>query len=487
MRRKHAIWIAGVAIAGAALSAGVSLGAEPAIEEPVPVPPIAVAPAGTEPIQAPPSGVPENGVQSATTSPETWLKQVIGRIKEGRETVPEAWRKSELDEDLTLAALSSWELVDAGIAMQSGDMKLARALASELIRRRPEMLKDVSKFSERSVIHLANYLMSRGDARCVALYENVLKRKTKIVPYWDDSVDASIYNLAGYYERKGQLEKALKTKQRIYNYTTFPGLLTNYDYQIGRLYQKMGRADEAKKAFARPEQRGDVRDIAMTRMEKSDRLFREGKTAEARAMLLLPLPGPPHSAFEIVMLTRLGQSYLDEGDLENAQKYITQAVSQWKGMPTPPTDSYLVHYASRAEAMSARIETRLKSPFFWEKENVQLLSWPNGQEQAQRLILLFKTAPTGAVEFECDNPAVQIEPVIATSPGQNALKRVVYIRLASSDLKDDLKKDFSTVVIARSPDFPGQEARLTVNVTILRMSSRVPRRTIPPKSVYSKY
>ena len=346
-------------------------------------------------------------------------------------------------------------------------MKLASDLAQTLIEQAPQTLENPQVLPNRALLLLANFLRRQKDKRAVALYEEVLNRQPKRVPTWSNQVDGALYNLANYYASINQIPKAIETMTRIYEFTTFPPMLANFELQIARFHAQAGDQEQAAQWYETAEERGSPRATGVTRMDGVEALFRAGKVAEARALLLKPLGKmtPEESAKEqiqIALLTRLAQSYFDEGDLENASRYVGQAVTLWKEA-AQSTDPYVKAYGPMAQRLAERIEARQKSPFWWETESVFLLSATRGQPSSQRLVLHFKNAPKGDVEFSCDNPAVRIEPIIATAPGQNPNQRVVYLSL----LPGAEKQAFNAVLIARAAEFAPQEARLTVHHQVL--------------------
>ena len=418
--------------------------------------------------------------QPAATPPLILVKPVIATIQKGDETVAGAWQKGKLNAPLVLAALSSGETVNAGIALPSGDMKLARDLAATLVEQQPAILEKPQDIPSRALLHLANFLESRGDERAVPLYEEVLKRQVKRSPTWPDEVDATLYNLGEYYASTGDIQKAIDTRMRIYDYTTFPPLLANYELLIARLYSQKGDDEQAGQWYEAAEDRGTPRAIGVARMDRAGALFGRGKTEQARALLLKPLGKmtPEESQKEpiqIALLTRVAQSYYP-ADMETAKKYLTQALKVLHDLPTPSDDPYVVAFGPMAQRLAQQIETRQKSPFFWQQEAAAFYVLPRGEMAPQRLVLQFKSAPKGAIEWKCDNPALRIEPVEASTPGQNPLKRVVYLSLNSNDVK----ADFSTSLVAHLAEFPDDEARLPIRVQVLKMSLPAIRKPAPP-------
>ena len=236
--------------------------------------------------------------QPQVASPEVLVKPVLAKISAGKETPEQAWQAGDLNAELVLAALGSWQLVDAGIALPRGNMKLARGLAQTLIAHQPKILERPAGLPSRALLHLANVLGGQGDARAVALYEEVLSRQEKRNPIWPDEVDAGLYNLADYYERTGNLDKAIATKMRIYEYTTFPSLLANFEVQIGRLYSQKGDEKQSAQWYEAAEARKTPRAMGVARMDRAEALFNQGKTAEARALLLELAQKPKNSRFK---------------------------------------------------------------------------------------------------------------------------------------------------------------------------------------------
>lgn len=401
--------------------------------------------------------------QPELPTPETLVKPTIEAIKKGRETVKGAWEKGELDENSTLVALGSREVVSVGLALPSGDIKLADELTQELLERHPEVLKKADALPERALIYLANWLGERGDSRCVALYEVVLAAKPARAPIWDGGVDASLYRLSGFYQRQGQIEKALQTVERIAEYSSDPAMLANFNIHKARLNEQLGRQGKAIELYAEVEERGDQRSVGVTRMDRANKLFRAGQKEAARALLLTPIPGPAHPPIEIALLARLAESYFADDDLETAQKHLTQALSQLKTLPEPLGDPYLKGFGPAAKRLAAQIEKIQHSPFYWAKsDKIWFYVLPQSEGEVKRVILRFKTPPMGLVSFRCDHPALRIEPAMPAPAGQDDSLRVVFLSIVPGLVKENT----DMVLIAGATDFPGEEARLTISVTV---------------------
>ena len=398
--------------------------------------------------------------QPAAVAPETAVAPVLADIGKNEQTVESAWQQKRLDGALVVAALGSWQLVGAGIALPSGDMKLARDLVQTLLRHQPQILDKPQNLPSRTLLHIANVLGAQKDERAVALYEEVLSRQAKRSPVWPDEVDAAIYNLATYYQRTGQLQKAVDTESRIYNYTTFAPLLANFELQIGRLYAQMGDAEQAAQWYEVAEARNDGRASGVARMDRAETLFNQGKTAQARQVLLEMAQAPNKQPIQIALWTRLAQSYLDEGDPETANTYVQTALAQLRALPAKSNDPYLVAFGPMAEQLAKHLQAKLDNPFFWQNEAANFFL--NKDVGAQRLTVKFKTAPTGEISFECANPALRLEPV-APDP-KTPLQRAVLVSFDAARFNAKaLEHGNQTFIVARSPEFP-ETARLPVNL-----------------------
>lgn len=390
--------------------------------------------------------------QPTPPAPETLVAPFLKKHKSGEQTLDAAWEAGQLNSELVLAALGSQNLVNAGVALPSGDMKLASDLSRVLVQNSPQTLEKLGDFSERALLHLANYFRSKRDARAVTFYEEVLQRQPKRVPEWPWQVDAALYNLGNYYAETGQTPKAIATTQRIYEYTTNAPLLANFELHLGSYYSQIGDKEKAAQAYQTAEEIGSAREAGVARMDRSNNLFGQGKIAEARALLLQPLAklSPEESRkqpIQIALLTSLAQSYYQEKDLETAARYAKEAVKLFENLTEIPTDAYVVAYGPEAKGLLTRIETRQNAPFYWNEDQIVLLHSPREYNPgSQRLVLQFKVAPQGEVTFKCEHPAIRIEPVIASAPNADPLQRVVYVSL----MKGKIEKEFSAKLIAES-------------------------------------
>lgn len=417
--------------------------------------------------------------QTPVTAMENLAKPVIVSIKKGDETVTEAWKNGHLNADLALAALGSERLVDAGIALPSGDMKLASDLTFSLLEHEPDILADARHLQWRVLLLMANALSARKDARAVPLYEEVLERQPLALNQWTGPLDGALYNLGVYYQRIGQLDKAIETTKRIYDYSTHPGMLSNYELLLARLYAQKGDNAEADKLYVLSETRGDPRSIGVTRMDQAGNLMGQRKMAEARALLLLPLgklslEETRQHPFSVALFTAIAQSYAQEKDWKNAALYANQAVELFHGAGKDSGDVYVKAYGPQAEELAAQIEKRLNAPFYWEQENAYFYIATDNPEfqESKRLTLRFRGAPVDLVSVECDNPAIQIEPVASDAPGQDALVRVFYLRV-NPEKAAAIKENFQSSLTARvaGSDFT---ATLPIRGQILRPETAPP-------------
>ena len=151
--------------------------------------------------------------------------------------------------------------------------------------------------------------------------------------------------------------------------------------------------------------------------------------------------------------------------METARKYVVNAVDQLHGLPEKSIDPYVVGYGPQAEKLAAQIETRLNSPFFWRENQGFIFAQPGQETGIQRLVLQFKTAPKAELELSCANPAVRLEPAVADA--KQPLQRVVFLSFDAAKF-DFAKAKASTMaeIVARSPEFPAQEAHLPVQIYV---------------------
>ncbi len=386
-------------------------------------------------------------------------------IKAHKITVEQAWQAGRLSPELSIEALSSWQTVDAGIAMESGDMKLASDLCRALLEHAPQVLQHAYPMGDRSLIHLANFLSKNRDARAIPLYEEVLSHKPKGDPVWNDDVDAVIFNLSNYYDATGQFQKTFDTQKRVFEFSSSSDLLCNYVEQIGWSLDRLNDPVQTKAWYDRLEIHPSARVVVTERLIRAQKMLRANQVKAARALINAPMKQNADGEPRVLMLTFLAQSFLKEGDYEHAHQNAVDALNQSALLIPQPTDEDYVYYLSSARQLETLTETRLASPFFWNSDPVRLVARSRVPAKSQRVRVHFKVKPKGKVLFKSANPAILLQPVLLAAPGAGRQGADYFVVVSLDAAK--VHKSFNTTILASCADFPTHSASLPVKVQVV--------------------
>lgn len=402
------------------------------------------------------------------------LAATINDIKAHKMSVEDAWRTGQLSPETTVAALSSWQIVDAGIAMPSGDMQLVSTLCNALAQHAPQILQAPYTMGNRPLIQIANVLARQKDARAVPLYEEVLARKAreKSGHDWDDEVDGTVFNLASYYAQTGQLQKVLDTQKRVFDLSDSTDLQCNWIEQIGWTLDSLGDLKQTKAWYNRLDQSPFARVVVSGRLARAQTLLRAGRAKAARTLMLQPLPPQalkpnaqdPNGLTESRVLTQslVAQSFLRENDFEGAHSAAVEALNQSALLLPQPTHENYVYATSVARDIETQTEARLAAPFRWNVPSLRFYIRAATAPPTQRVKLHFNTRPHSVITFWSSNPALHLKRLapIATKAGAD-------YELLVSLAPAKARRSFNASLFARCADFPGHSESLPVSVRVM--------------------
>lgn len=305
--------------------------------------PLAAADAATSPLQST-LIVPEvQGIDSRAARSSLLLAQLL----KGGQSVEQLRARGELRADDALYILSQrlniWGHVDG----QEAD-GLRRALAYTVWQgggeslQRQAMAPDVME--RRLRLWLADALGSVGDARVLAMCEQILKETTRPVAEPDkDGRDKPVDNLllfhaiermAWFYRDRGEFQQSGETWLRLEPLLSEPGWwLPDSLVAAARTFARGGYEAQAKVLYARVPQFGNDYFTGLVRFDHARDLMNAGRHSAARPMLEQAIQKARTDESKAMLLALLSYSYRLKGEWAQAKRTAGAAMRRFEALP----------------------------------------------------------------------------------------------------------------------------------------------------------
>ncbi len=231
-----------------------------------------------------------------------------------------------------LQAMSFDELLGLVVATPRilwADQELSHILVKTLVEQHHVPDQHMDRLPDPAILALADYLSQEKDSRCLSLYEGLLAKKGK----GPDGALTEIYGIGRYWSRTGNYAKAAETFLRAPNYSTVKPLLANCTLEAARQYLRLGDEKKAFVLYESVSSYGYAWATGMSYADRASQLIRQGKHAEARKLLTTPVEGQYADQMKIILFERLGESYYQTKEFEQAARYFQQSVKQYESIP----------------------------------------------------------------------------------------------------------------------------------------------------------
>jgi tetratricopeptide (TPR) repeat protein len=186
---------------------------------------------------------------------------------------------------------------------------------------------------------VADYLSSVNDARCIVLYEGLLKdldsqpQRKAVMSSW--SWVHPVGSLAESYAQFLRFEKAAQVWERAPEYSNNPAWLADATLEAARARRRAGQEEKAAKLYAKVPQYGNGWFTGVALYDQAYQLIENGKHTEARALLLQPVTGERAEAVQVGLWTLAAYSFFSTGDFVSSTQFSKAALNQFKTLKDP--------------------------------------------------------------------------------------------------------------------------------------------------------
>ncbi len=205
------------------------------------------------------------------------------------------------------------------------------AVAGLLARHCADKIADTNTLSAKVRTWLGVHYRLAKDAKCIALYENVLAEKG--LPGY--TIEVALCGLAWYYRSVGDYRTAAEVFLREEKLSSEPANIANGLLEAARLYTDMGDEKTASELYAKVAQHGYGWATGMALCDQARSMMAQGRHHEARELLQRPVTGRYADQIQVAMLSLIGTSFYREGRLSEAERYSRKAIAQYQSLVAP--------------------------------------------------------------------------------------------------------------------------------------------------------
>ena len=267
---------------------------------------------------------------------------VLSRVLSGEMTATEAWQKKLLSlDDIT------WILSDVVDAWGGFDWKKNLPVRRELSRLAWEQggaqlhaQALAPKVLSRSLrLWLADYVGSIGDARVLAICEQILKETPLPVTGGEASGDKplvfqTVERIGWFHRDKGRYGESAAAWLRLPSMYANQGWWPAAAYVVAaRMTTRAGEPDKADKLYALVPHNGDAWSLTLVTFDRARELMNRKKHAEARQMLTQAIADTRDDESKAAMLALLSYSYRLTGEWEQARQKAKESMQQSAALP----------------------------------------------------------------------------------------------------------------------------------------------------------
>lgn len=256
--------------------------------------------------------------------------------------------------------------------LSTADLPLQQQMVDMLLRELPEKLKPSDALSDNLKFALAAYFADRKDERVVAMYQSLVEpespeRRTEF------NATQSLDRLAAYYRATSQPLKAAQSSERIFAYTKDPSWHSIAAVDAARCYRQAGQLDKAQELYAGVAKQGYTWGTCLMLYDQASALIAEGRHIEARKLLSTPVKGLYADQSVIPLLSLMGRSYFETGDLKLAEQYSRQAVDGFAAVANPLKEEGLEAQVEAAQAILRQIESPPRAEISVDRKEIKLV------------------------------------------------------------------------------------------------------------------
>ncbi len=304
---------------------------------------VPTVPGNGQPLAAPvavTAAVPPPGPVTPADDGDTIL---LARLNAGDQSKEMARELTTMDPDRLTGLLERLKLY--------GQEQAADALAKVFLALPQVALDNRRDWSRNVTLQVAGALGRRMDRRCVELFEELLASRSERsrTTVWE------LAGLADYHRRRGDWVRAADAQLRTAEYCDNPDEVALSLVGAARSLARGGRWAEACKLYDRVEQFGYGWATGIACMDRAERLIRDGRHVEARAVLKRPIEGRLAEQVRLGMRTLLAESYHLTGEADLALACCRKVIEDYESLPSPLRNEGLEGMIGRARRLLAEL------------------------------------------------------------------------------------------------------------------------------------
>ena len=285
---------------------------------------------------------------------------IVEKVRAGQTTLEKAFDEGLLTRPVLLAIIGEEHALDHGRGFWNPAEETYK-WTGFLVEKYPEIVEEQPFLSYGARLRIALYLFSKRDARGAQIMEKILQELPRQNP--DKAVlIAVLYRLSNYYGGIGENEKAIATSLKIREFDVEPADQANILLGAARGAWAAGDKENANKIYREVIGLGYGWATGHAHSDMAGHLMREGKLEEARALMKQKLEGWNGDQFQVILSSRLAQSYLDTGEWEQAREWAQTAVRQFEALEEPIKNHGLESYYESAKRLPEQIERAQANP-----------------------------------------------------------------------------------------------------------------------------